>query len=70
MQESPVDRAVTVRERDPRSRMGQRSRGATNLKLHWFMRLADVGSVSRPQSYTFEPFGSKTASWRPTLLLG
>ena len=29
------------------------------LKLHWFLRVADVGSVSRPKSSPFEPFGSK-----------
>ena len=33
--------------------------GNPKLKLHWFLRLADVGSVSRPKSSTFEPLGSK-----------
>ena len=32
---------------------------SAKLKLHWFLRLADVGSVSRPKSSTFEPLGSK-----------
>ena len=40
--------------------MGPAPLGAgLTLNLIWFLQLSDVGSVSRPKSSGFEPFGSK-----------